>query len=203
MNANLPLSDYLRRVGEELKSLSLENLVHAYRVNVSVQRSLANFPDRSDEILMRQEHASAYARQALQELKHRGLPSAIGLRADGVFYQSDHDWAETQRQIDEWASAGPKPAVATQPPQDGPLPPKEFRINGKTFQVTAQQYAIITSLWEAEGRKTRRDILITNVWKKPTEAETVKKAIDRLKEVLFKAKIGMDIHTETGYYILK
>jgi hypothetical protein len=58
-------------------------------------------------------------------------------------------------------------------------------------------------LWEAEGRKTRRDILITNVWKKPTEAETVKKAIDRLKEVLFKAKIGMDIHTETGYYILK
>ena len=45
--------------------------------------------------------------------------------------------------------------------------------------------------------------MITAVWKKETEIYTVDTAIKRLKKVMFAAKIGMDIHTEAGYFMLE
>ena len=94
--------------------------------------------------------------------------------------------------------------VATQSPKDGPLPPSKFRINGKTFEVTRMQYNILSALWDAEGRKMRRDKLVGLVWvKKDVDTYTVDTAIKRVKKVLFTAKVGMDIHTKNQYFLLE
>ena len=119
----------------------------------------------------------------------------------------DASYADCERALKNWAKAASeavaRPAVATQPPQDGPLPPGKFRINGKTFHLTPQQYTILVALWKAEGRKMRRAKLIAAVWKKDMDDYAVDKAVERLKKVLYDAKAGMDIHMSSGFFLLK
>ena len=189
--------------GRIIRAMSLEILVAAYRYEVNEQRRIARIPDQHIEIVLELNEHVDCAELALQELKSRGLPMAVSLRAASAWHQSDADWAETQHQVEQWANSK-QPAVPPQSPKDGPVPPGEFRINGKTFKVTPQYYRILSALWKAEDKKMRRDKLIEAAWaKKDVNTHTVDTAIKRVNKVLLTAKANIDIRKNGLYFLLE
>ncbi len=114
--------EYWAKADAKLAAMGLPELVDTYEGQVCETRRLAGLA-RLPDVLLQQEHHAVYARKALEELRRHGLPERVYRRCCRAWQYSDADWADTQRQIESWASEQEADAV----PDERLLPGKASR----------------------------------------------------------------------------
>ena len=131
--------EYWAKVDAKLATMGLPELVDTYESQVCETRRLAGLAPLPDDLLSQQEHHAVYARKALEELRRHGLPESVYRRCCRTWQYSDADWADTQRQIESWASKPEPAAVAA-----GTVVPKRKSSGryGKTELTDRQAEAV-------------------------------------------------------------